>query len=289
MEEQFSLAKVLTFSPITMKVAIVSVLLLTLSPAGVSGIPAASAQTGNEAQSNQQKARAVLDRMIAAMGGQAYLTFNDYYAEGRYGRWGHNQDVVADIEYFRYWQWPDKDRWELTKQRDVVQLYLGDKVYEVTYKGSRELDPQKDDNVKLALLRHHYALETILRTWINAPGTILLDEGPTLAINRMAERITIITASNDSVTLLVLADTHLPSEKMYEIRDPLTRDKDQEVEIYDNWRMVQGINTPFSVALQRNGAMLRQEYVHNITYNNHFADSVFAPKLFPHKENEKKK
>lgn len=238
----------------------------------------------NEAQGNQQKARAVIDRMIAAMGGQAYLNVQDSYSEGRYGRF-HNDTMVGGAPYFRYWQWPDKDRWELTKERDVVQLFLGDKEYEITYKGSKELDPQKDDNVRWGLIRRHYALENVLRTWINAPGTILIDEGPTLAINRMAERITIINANNESVTLLVLKDSHLPSEKLYSIRDPQSKERDEEIEIYDNWRMVQGINTPSSIAIQRNGAMVRQQFIESITYNIHPSPEIFTTRLFsPEKE-----
>lgn len=264
--------------------AIIVVSLLWLNP----GPSAASLQNAGDAQSNQQKARAIIDRMIATMGGQAYLTVQDSYSEGRRGRWGHNQDIVADVEYFRYWEWPDKDRWEFTKQRDIVQLYVGDRAWEVTYKGGREQDPQKDENVKLELLRHHYALENVLRTWINAPGTILLDEGPTLALNRMAERITIINATNESVTLLVLADSHLPAQKIYTIRDPQSRDRDEEAEVYDNWRTVQGINTPFNVALQRNGQMIRQLYIHNVSYNNRPPEASFTPRLFPHKESKEK-
>lgn len=234
------------------------------------------------AQTNQQKARAVLDRMIAAMGGQAYLAVQDAYSEGRYGRFGHNGAQVGGTVFFRYWEWPDKDRWELTPQRDIVQLYLNDKAYEITYKGSQLQDPQKDDNVKFNILRHQYSLENVLRTWINAPGTILIDEGPTLATNRMAERITVITANNESVTILVLSDTHLPAQKTFSIRDPQSKEKDEEDEIYDNWRMVQGINTPFSRLVQHNGRMSRQEYLQEIVYNRHLTENVFVPKLFPH-------
>jgi hypothetical protein len=255
-----------------------------LSLSGVTGEQASPTPAGNEAQSNQQKARATLDRMIAAMGGQAYLTVQDSYSEGRYGRFGHNGEIAADTVFVRYWEWPDKDRWELTPQRDIVQLYVGDQAYEITYKGSHLQNPEKDENAKLNLLRHHYALENVLRSWINAPGTLLLDEGPTLAINRMAERITVITANNESVSIMVLADSHLPAEKVFYTRDPQSRERDEEDEIYDNWRMVQGINTPFSRLVQRNGRMARQEYLQNVVYNRRPADDVFTPKLFPHEK-----
>jgi hypothetical protein len=100
----------------------------------------------------------------------------------------------------------------------------------------------------------------------------------------MAERITVITANNESVSILVLADSHLPAETIFYIRDPQSRERDEVDEIYDNWRMVQGINTPFSRLLQHNGQMLRQEFLQNIVYNRHSAEDVFAPKLFRHEK-----
>jgi hypothetical protein len=232
----------------------------------------------NAGQSNQQQARAIIDRMIATMGGPAYLNVHDSYTEGRYGRF-HNQVQVGGALYFRYWQWPDKERFELTKERDIVQLFVGDVAYEVTYRGSSQLNPQKDDNVRLALQRRHYALETVLREWLNAPGTILLDEGATMAENRMAEKITIITKENNAATILVSQDTHLPVEKIFVTRDPQTRDRDEEIEIYDNWRMVQGVNTPYNITVMRNGAMVRESFVSSVSYNIHPPGEYFTPKL----------
>lgn len=260
--------------------------IVCLTLVSMAGGPASSSQ-GNEAQSNQQKARAVLDKMIATMGGQAYLNVQDSYSEGRYGRF-HNDQQVGGAKFYRYWEWPDKDRWELTDQRDIVQLYVGDQGWEITYRGAHEMDPVKDDSVRLALIRRRYALDRILRTWLNAPGTLLIDEGSTLAEARMAERISIITADNDAVTLLVNSDTHLPAAKLYTIRDPQSRERDEEMEIYDNWRMVQGINTPYSTALKHNGDFVRQQFLSAMTYNTHPPEGYFTPKVFRHDDKEPK-
>ena len=235
--------------------------------------PAAGAAT-----SNQQKARAVLDQMIDALGGEAYLNVQDSYSEGRYGRF-HNEAMVATNVFFRYWQWPDKERFEITPQRDIVYLYLGDKEYEIIYRGSTELNPQKDENVKQALQRRHYTLDTVLRKWLKEPGTILLDEGATLAENRMAEKITIINSRNEAVTLLVSTDTHLPIKKIFTTRDPQSREHDEETEIFDSWRKVQGVNTPFNIMITRNGAIVRQLFFSTVTYNNHPDPSIFTPQL----------
>ena len=93
----------------------------------------------------------------------------------------------------------------------------------------------------------------------------------------MTERITIINAQNDAVTLMVNMDTHLPVAKTYTIRDPNSRERDIEMEIYDNWRMVQGINTPYSTALKHNGDIVRQQFLSAITYNNRPPESIFSP------------
>jgi hypothetical protein len=262
-------------------------LLLCLLAAGVGQqqIPQSapvSPNEGKEAESNQSKARAILDKTIQALGGPAYMNLQDSYTEGRYGRF-HNEVMVGGTVYFRYWQWPDKERIELTKQRDVVDLYVGDRVTEVTFRGGQQLDPKTDDLVRLALQRRHYTLEKILREWLKDPATLLLYEGQTLsANNKMTDRVTLINTKNEAVSLLIAPDTHLPAEKIFITRDPLTRDRDEEDEIYDNWRVVQGVNTPYSIEIIRNGQIVRQQYVFHVTYGNRPPESYFTPVLVPH-------
>src|SRR5215472_10592777 len=249
--------------------------------AGVSRTPAPAQLS--EGQRNQQKARAVIDQMIAALGGQAYLNVQDAYSEGRYGRF-HNETMAGGAKYFRYWKWPDSERWELTDQRDIVQLYVDDKAMEVTFRGSRQLFPEKDEGARLMLQRRHYALEIILRNWLNEPGTALFDEGSALTENRMAESITIINSKNDAVTILVSVDTHLPVKKTFFTRDPQSHERDEEDEIFDNWKKEQGINTPHRIVIMRNGQMARQQFISNVTYNNHPPDSYFTPILINHEK-----
>jgi hypothetical protein len=235
-----------------------------------------SAKPAGEAQSNQQKARTLVDQMIQALGGQAYLTAEDYYAEGRSGSF-HNESLVGSGLYYRYWKWPDKDRIELTKERDIVQLFVGDRAYEITYRGIQPIVLEKDDKARLAMVRRHYALENVLREWLKQPGILLLDEGPSLSEGHMAEKITIINAKNEAVTILVDPATHLPLEKRFSTRDPRYRDRDEEVMIYGNWKEIQGINTPRMTLIKRNGETISQQIILNITYNVHPPDTLFDP------------
>ncbi|MGB9123315.1 MAG: hypothetical protein WCE73_22055 [Candidatus Angelobacter sp.] len=261
------------------------VVLICLCVASLYGQQDTSVKPG-ETQTNQQKARTLVEQMVQALGGQAYLTAEDYYAEGRSGSF-HNESLVGSTLFYRFWKWPDKDRIEITKQRDIVQLYVGDQAYEITYKGIRPLDPQKDERLRQAIIRRHYTLENVLRNWLKEPGILLLDEGPSISEGHMAEKLTIINSRDESVTILVDPETHLPLEKRFSTRDPRYRERDEEALIYGDWKVFQGINTPRMTVTKRNGETISQQIILNITYNIHPADVLFDPtvaKINPVKE-----
>src|ERR1700746_1881967 len=111
-----------------------------------------------------RKAKAVLDQGIQALGGAAYLNWKDVTQEGRGYSFHHGEPNSLGTLFWRFKKFPDKERVELTKKRDVVEIFNGDKGYELTYKGVRNLDPK--DELDPYLRRHHYALEIVLREWL---------------------------------------------------------------------------------------------------------------------------
>jgi hypothetical protein len=78
-------------------------------------------------------------------------------------------------------------------------------------------------------------------------------------------------------------------KKVFTIRDPQYKDRDEEVEIYDNWKVIQGVNTPFSVLALHNGQIVRQQYIIAISYNNNTPAAYFTPVLIKHEEAKRKK
>jgi hypothetical protein len=71
-------------------------------------------------QENARRARVVLDQTIKALGGPAYLNIQDITQEGRTYSFHHGRPNSLGILFWRFYKFPDKDRIELTKQRDVV-------------------------------------------------------------------------------------------------------------------------------------------------------------------------
>jgi hypothetical protein len=238
------------------------------------GQPATTPQ--NDGQANQQKARTLVTQMITALGGQAYLTLQDSQIEGRTGVFYHGRSEGGGV-FRRFWQWPGKERWEFTKQRDIVNLYVGDKAYETTFRGTQALDPNMDDALRRFMLRRHYALEIIVRNWFPDPGTAFFYEGPGLAENHSVERVTIVNSKDETVSLLIDTDSHLPVKKTFITRDPQTRDRDQIDEIYDNWKKIQGVSTPQNTLVSFNGDLYRQYFVTSVTYNSQLTASLFNP------------
>jgi len=203
------------------------------------------------------------------------LNLQDSESEGRYGVFYHERSEGSDV-FHRYWQWPDKERMELTKQRDIVQLTTGDQMYEITFRGSRLINADQDYNARIRLERMHHSMEVILRQWLNAPGTALFDEGPTLSENHSVEKITIINSKNDAVSISIDMDSRLPVKKSFVIRDPQGY-RDEIGEVYDNWKMIQGVNTPYNTLVSRNGELTRQYFLSSASYNVHLQSSLFEP------------
>jgi hypothetical protein len=111
-----------------------------------------------------------------------------------------------------------------------------------------------------------------------APGTMILYEGTVIVEQNLADKVTVLNASNDSVTIAVDPRTHLPVRKTYSYRDPVDRQFDEEAEIFSNYKTVQGIATPYSTVRMENGEMSSQRFVDKVSYNNGLDASMFEPK-----------
>jgi len=268
-----------------MKYALIAFLLTVLAfgqdtaPAGPgdansssSSIPAQSVPID---KANSQRAKGVLDQAIFALGGQAYLSVTDMKSEGRGYSFHHGQPNSLGTVFWRFRKFPDKDRVELTKKRDIIQIYNGDKGYEITYKGVRDLDPK--DQLEPYLRRRHYSLDIVMREWLNQPGIALFYEGQTVAAQKETEQVTIMNNKNEAVTLYIDIMTHLPVKKSFSWRDPTDKERNVEEEIFDNYRLIQNIMTPFDTTRLFNGEMSAQTFLTGASYNQGLSDSLFDP------------
>jgi len=122
-------------------------------------LPVSTQTTDDIGAKNAKQARAVLDAMVQALGGDAWLNMKNQEREGQVAAFFHGKPDAGTTQYFEFHQWPDHDRIEYTKHRDVVQFYEGRTGEEVTYKGKVAL-PQ--DQVDDWLRRRDHSIETAI-------------------------------------------------------------------------------------------------------------------------------
>jgi hypothetical protein len=224
----------------------------------------ASPRMDDSGEKNTAKARAALDAMVKALGGDAWLNQKNVEREGHIAAFHRGDPDPGTTLFFDYHQWPDHDRVEYTKHRDVVQFYIGRKGTEVTYRGAKPL-PQ--DQVDEFLRRRDHSIEIAVKVWLKDPNTILVYEGQRMAERHMAEQVTLISAENEAITIQTDVQTHLPLTRSYKWRDPLYKDLNKDVEEYADYHDIEGLPTPFSITRVHNDEMARQVFIDKVHYN----------------------
>lgn len=228
----------------------------------------------DDAAKNAQKARAALDAMVQAMGGQAWLDVKNQMLHGHVAAFFHGQPDLGTTELWEFHAWPDKDRIEVTKHRDVVEFYVGREGWEVTYRGKK---PIPKDDVDDFMRRRDHSIETAIKVWLKDPKTILVYEGKKMAERHLTEQVTLISAQNEAITIQMDEQTHLPMRRSFEWRDPLYHDKNVDAEEFDDYHVIDGIPTPFSITRFKNDEMFRQYYIDHAEYNRQLPEDFWNP------------
>ena len=220
------------------------------------------------------KAKELIGKMVQTLGGDAYLHFADIQQEGRTNSFYHGQPTGGTAPFWRFYKFPDKERVEITKQRDWIIIHNGDRGTETTFHGTK---PEDDDVHRDFLLRDQYSMEKVLRTWLDAPGTTYFYDGAGFTDNHEVENVTIANAKNQQVTFSIDSSKYLPIRKSFTVRDPTYKEKDTYSDIYSEYRPVQGIQTPHVITRVKNGEMVSQRFLSKVIYNQGLADNLFVP------------
>ena len=155
-----------------------------------------------------------------------------------------------------------------------MHLWTGDQGYEFTYKG-RTVLPEKQ--VQDYFRRREHSLENVMTNWVHQPGVVILFTGSGERDRRQVDKVTILTAKNDNVTLEIDKFTHFPLQRSYEYRNEQFKDKDVDEEVYGDWRLFDGIGTPMNTTDYHNGDMTSQNFFKKVSYNQPYGAEMFDP------------
>ncbi|HZY61395.1 MAG TPA: hypothetical protein VFE38_02650 [Edaphobacter sp.] len=248
-----------------------------------------------DAQTQLQRGRQLLDQMVQALGGDAWLNRKDMQFHGRIASFFHGQPNGMVIEFDAWHQFPDATHPEAVrigfltdksmilpgKKIDVVQIWTGGKGYEVTYKGKTELPK---DQVTDYYRRQAHSIEDVVHNWLKAPGVMVIYDGTNMVERHIVDEVTVLSANNDAVTIDLDAHTHLPVRRTFEWRNPIYKDHDKDVEEYADYHTVQGLPTAYNITRYHNGDMVNQRFLTQVKYN-----TGLPPELFNQNKLLKKK
>jgi hypothetical protein len=258
--------------------------------AQASDLPSAAPASATTGQSDTDRGRQLIDQMIAALGGQTWLNRATIQMDGRTSSFFHGQPNPTITEYHEVRRLsasgqPEADRVGFLTERgmilpgkkiDVVQIWTKGKGYEVTYKGQTDLPKEQVEDY---YRRSAHSIETVVQDWLNAPGVMIVAEGTLMVERRLADRVSVLTANNDAVTLDLDAATHLPVRRTFRWRNTQFNDYDEEAESYDDYHTIQGLPTPMTVTRYHNGEMSNQRYLTKVVYNLPMDASLFDPSV----------
>ena len=205
----------------------------------------------------------------------AYLNIHDMQQTGRTYGFYHGRPSDAGALFWRFVEYPDKERLEVTKERDVAYVYTGDKGYEVTYKGrarrgekgSRRLPapPQIFFGNHAARLDQRSQRGPLLR-WHGSRRQPRSAAGYAHQFQRRSGQ-----------ALFRPRHSSAAQEELQLARLRWTNSATIEEEIYDNYKPVQGVMTPYSFTRYYNGDMQSQRFLNTIQYNQGLDPAMFDP------------
>lgn len=219
------------------------------------------------------KAKQILQEAIVALGGNTYLNVHDSTCTGRIGQFDHSGELTGFGHFIDYEVPPDKERQENLPKRNIIEVYNGDKGWELDRGGVSEA-PQVDlidfeeGNKK--------DLDNILRYRIHEPDMIFRYGGPDIVELKQADWVELVDADNRTIRIAIATATHLPIQKIVDTRDPKTRRKSEEIEYYSNYHPLEGIQTPFQITRERNGIKIFQVFFDKCDYNANLPNSLFT-------------
>ncbi|HEX4004829.1 MAG TPA: hypothetical protein VHX60_01515 [Acidobacteriaceae bacterium] len=236
-------------------------------PSSTASAPANTAQ-----DTSTEKARAALDAMVQALGGDRWLNLENTYTTGRIAAFYQGKPTGGTVQFWD-WKTSTDERLDLDEKmhdrRKWVQIFTPTQCWEITYQGKKPMQkgPMEGNPCDQAIRRRKHSIEVAVKQWMKDPNTVLLYEGQSLAERHLAIQVTLINTDNDSITIQMDATTHLPLRRTYYWRDPEYKDKNEEVEEYDDYHNIDGLPTPFAITRFHNGDMTLQRFVFKAALN----------------------
>lgn len=254
-----------------------------------------SAQPGQDMLPEQSaaKAKALLQQVVATLGGSAYLNVHDSDCEGRVAQFGSSGDLNGFTPFRDMWILPAKNRVEyMSKGEHTILAYLiGADDLSITHGGvlvtvfdgdqgwmlgKSGVTSQPDDVSKNFFEQVKSGMNTMLRSRMNEDGVEMRYAGTDLLDLKEVEWIEFSDRDHRALRLAVDRSSHLPVLWVVEKRDPETRQRTQIATSYTQFINIDGVLTPLSIIRSQNDRRVSQTYLTSCKFNSNLSPQLFT-------------
>ena len=233
------------------------------------------------AQTRQEKGRKVVDEALEALGGERFRAMQDRVEAGRaYSFYRERLSGLSVAKVYTRYLTPApgvpsvRERQSFGKDEDSAVLFTERDAWEVTFRGARPLPDPVRDRYRDSTLRN---ILYILHQRLAEPGLIFESKGSEVLDNQPVEIVDITDSDNRSVTVYFHKSTKMPVRQVFFRRDPLTKERIEEVSLFAKYRDVGGgVQWPFNILRQRNGEKIYEIFSESVTINQGLTDALFT-------------
>lgn len=219
------------------------------------------------------QAEEVLNRTLAAMGGDSFLRAGAMTARGRMYDFNRGQLSSPGERFVYYAKFPGKERIEFSKKGNIVYVNDNDQGWELDRQGIREQSPEQVEDFQQSNRRD---VQNLLRFRARGEKMQVYYIGREFADNRRVHVLELVDERGDSFKLWVDATNYLPLQLRYRVRYALTREWMEVVEYYGKYITVQGITTAMYLMRERAGLRALEVYFSEVDYNTVVPDALFS-------------
>jgi hypothetical protein len=239
------------------------------------------------------KARQLVQQVIAALGGQAYLHVRDSQCDGRTAQFGTAGTLTGFTLFHDLWLLPDKNRVEYISKGEhtIAGFLMGSDELLITHGGAlidiysseggwtldkSGVSDEPEDVIKNYNERLKSGLNAMLRGRVNEPGVDVQYGGTDLIDLKEAEWIVFTDSDHREMRLGIEKFTHLPLRWIVTTRNPETRVYSSLTTTYTQYMALDGVKTPLSIELSRDDRKLTQTFLTECKYNSDLAPDLFT-------------
>jgi hypothetical protein len=228
-------------------------------------------------EQNLAMAKRIINQVIGAMGGQAYLSMTERQCDGRRALIGHNGELSGYIGLKDSWRYPDKDRidyvahsrntllgfvigvqdLDITHGGTVITLFTGDQGWVMDRGGVSEMPVTSISQFQEAVRQN---VDNLLRLRSKEEGTRLHWAGMDTVDLHPVDFVEVTDESGLTVRLAIERSTHLPVRSVVVTEDEELNQSREDVAIYTNYQSKNGVQIPMQITRERDGRRLMQVF-----------------------------